>query len=356
MRRLAVALACVALLSTSQAALVDPVSVALTVGQWIDWNQKKLYKIEVESQAPTVKQARDDGFRLAVEQAVGSLILSESHAQNSRLIRDDIINYSSGYVDHFDIISTETTANGVRLQMRVFVAKSKIANRLLSESQTQGQVDGEQLDAQVKSYGDSLQNRNRSFSAVLADYPSRAFDVSVDSVSVGYNTNQQPYLEVTETVRWSGFYLDAMSELLTATNQFPRCGHFSISQGWCRPSTVVQLVRSGIGNNQVAGYSDAVTYSIFFDHMLRSQPKILISLTDIHNRVIGEQCWSTNELDHQGMTTLHRFVNFNHGSVQIRGDMSRQYIHIIPLNGFPLDRVGQVKARIIPQNQCPNFG
>ena len=114
----------------------------ITIGQWIYQGTERVYYIEVAGQGADAEEARKNGFRLAVEQAIGSLISSESEVQNGRLIRDEIISYAAGYVSNFEIVSTENVNRGSRVVMRVWVKRSALANRLLNESKQSGQVDG----------------------------------------------------------------------------------------------------------------------------------------------------------------------------------------------------------------------
>ena len=66
-----------------------------------------MFDVDVESYASTFEEAKKEGFRLAVEYAVGSLILSETEVRSDRMKRDEIITYASGFVEDFKILSRE---------------------------------------------------------------------------------------------------------------------------------------------------------------------------------------------------------------------------------------------------------
>ena len=110
MHRILAVLACVGLITSAQAQMItgamflpSPVGVLLSIGQWITFESERTYYIEVLGEGRTPDEARNNGFRLAVEQAVGAIIASESEVNNNRLSRDEIISYASGYVTKYEI-------------------------------------------------------------------------------------------------------------------------------------------------------------------------------------------------------------------------------------------------------------
>ena len=77
--------------------------------------------VEAMGQAPVynkdVSQARDkaidDAKRKAVEQAIGSMVSSETVTENFQLISDKILSKSSGYVRRYKILSEGATDEGI---------------------------------------------------------------------------------------------------------------------------------------------------------------------------------------------------------------------------------------------------
>jgi hypothetical protein len=52
-------------------------------------NSNRVYYIQVEASAATTELAKQEALRLAVNQAVGTLVLAEIKIQNQELIRQD---------------------------------------------------------------------------------------------------------------------------------------------------------------------------------------------------------------------------------------------------------------------------
>ena len=119
--RLLAALACIISFGTVQAQMItgamfmpSPAGVILSVGQWIYNGTEKIYYIEVMGEGRSPEEARNNGFRLAVEQAVGTIVASESEVNNTRLVRDEIISYASGYIFKYEIIKQDPGGLGVK--------------------------------------------------------------------------------------------------------------------------------------------------------------------------------------------------------------------------------------------------
>ena len=79
-------------------------------------------------------EAQNDAMRVAVEQAVGSLIDSQTIVDKSMVLEDNIYATSKGFVQSVDIVSTQRTADGgYRVTANVDVdtnPNSKLMNEL----------------------------------------------------------------------------------------------------------------------------------------------------------------------------------------------------------------------------------
>ncbi|MDV7389752.1 hypothetical protein RZS08_00300, partial [Arthrospira platensis SPKY1] len=95
-------------------------------------------EVEVLGYGLDREKAREDGFRTAVIQSVGSVVVSQTQSTNSQLVRNEIVTYSSGFVDRHEVLSEKNMGSEVELRMRVWVAESRIARRLLAHSSTAG--------------------------------------------------------------------------------------------------------------------------------------------------------------------------------------------------------------------------
>ena len=81
-----------------------------------------------------VGQARDtaieDALRNSVEQAVGTLLHSDSIVQNGRLIQDEIISNSRGYIKNFNLVEEEEEEHIYLVTVEAYVSNEQIQDDL----------------------------------------------------------------------------------------------------------------------------------------------------------------------------------------------------------------------------------
>jgi len=336
--------------TAAQMILPSPVSIAITVGHWImTRDNRKVFYVEVQSQAETFTAARAEGFRLAVEHAVGSLILSETEARNGRMTRDEITTYASGYVDRFEIVQEQRVPGGVQLQMKVWVAHSALANRLLNQSQAAGRVEGERVQAQIDTFRQERQSADRVLSMVLRDFPHRAFDFRMEPTQVIVDNQRRPHLRFQFVMSWNPTYLTALGEAVIRVNQRQNCS------GWlnnCRTENTVRVAMNAVKSDPQAWFDDRQAWDIFHQNLILSQPRILVTIRDNTGSKKLEQCWNAAELDHSSYAPWY-FADIGPGFVTVNGLRSKRFDGFLDISNVRVDGFDRVEIRAIRANQCP---
>jgi hypothetical protein len=77
-------------------------------------------------------QAIRDGLRIAVEQAVGTLVASETLVQNYEVLRDQIYSKTQGYVKDYTIIDEKEEGTLYRVTLKAQVASGNLENDLMA--------------------------------------------------------------------------------------------------------------------------------------------------------------------------------------------------------------------------------
>lgn len=297
MRKLLCGLLLVAGIAQAQAQIINgamfmpnPLGIVLSAGEWIMSFRNKVYYIEVAGDGATPEQARQNGFRLAVEQAIGSLISSEAEVQNGRLIRDEIINYSAGYVDRFEIVSTSPHGSGTRVVMKVWVGRSALANRLLNESKVEGEVDGATAAVSLSSTLHEKVAGDKLLQSVLNDFPRRAYDIEIGRSRVVLNANRQAQLEIPFSIRFSQHYLDSLWAALVASQN--------------KQGTIAEITLQSPGFFSAGGtvkYSDDEKFYLLSRTLIQSKPMVRVNLLSSDNRVVFTDLYNIPGLTHDGI-------------------------------------------------------
>lgn len=351
--------------SVQQMLTPSPLGIALTVGQWLIKDRKRIFEIEVETRAPTVKEARDQAFRLAIEQAVGTLVLSESESHRSRLTRDDIITYSSGYVDRFEILAQDREAGQIRLRLRVWVSHSAISSRLLGRSQTDAQIDGDRFAEQGRSLQQERASGDRVLATVLRDYPQRAFSAEIGRIEL-WEDNRLIKLLVPFTLRLDYNYLTSLSEALeqTAQRRDARACTDSLYNNQCGNATYIRVISgrppasSGrfFGWNTTAGFNDMTRSHMIHQAMIASRPAMLLTVTDQQGRRAFRSCYFRPELDQdiQYVMPERMFLTVSPMGMSVNGDVTLRGKLEVNL-GSSAERVRDLyraEIRVVNRSEC----
>lgn len=171
-------------------------------------------KFTVTGVGRTFEEAKNDGFARAVEFAVGAVILTDTQVRNDKLIKDEIVKHSAGYVDDFTILSKVVGENKVTLKMDVQVRSSKIAERVLNVSSASTRIQGQRISSQYQTFMQDRKTGDQVLNTVLQDFPSKAFNVKRGDAVFGLDKERNAYISVPFELRWNYNYLKALNEAL----------------------------------------------------------------------------------------------------------------------------------------------
>ena len=202
-----------------------PWSLGIHLAEWVIKERQKTFYVEVTADGSSLEQARHSAFRIATERAVGVVILSETETANSRLKRDEIISYASGYVDEYKIVDQTERQGRIWIKAQVWIKHSAIANRLLAGSVEPGKIDGERHSAQLSSLKHQQLSGDSLLSTVLNDFPKRSFVTKAGKTNIEIQPDRSALLTVDYIVYWDYRYLEALSESLKNLKpKTPICG------------------------------------------------------------------------------------------------------------------------------------
>jgi hypothetical protein len=348
--------------TTALAWIPTPISVALSVGQWLqdEASKERIFEIRVEAQADTEDRARNEGFRRAVEQAVGTMVLSETEVQNGKVSLRELVNYSSGFVYRYNIVSKEPlTQGGVKLVMDVTVRRSAIADRLLNGNVGSAPIPAQDMAARIDTILDERQRGDQLVAQVLRDFPRKAFDIQPGQPRYEITADRQVKLTVPWVLQWNYNYVRALYEAMQTTGQeriscwtYPHCPQqqYEFAVTVLHPNAWFQK------DVYQTNFSDPRKIQMVIQAMLGSQPVMQLIIRDNANQVAHTSCHRYQELDHQHGYHITNVRLLHVGPMGAGIDQTRKLPGHMTVNirqhTAAIANLERVEIRVVPGSQC----
>lgn len=99
-------------------------------------DEKGLKEVVAEGAGTTEKEALSAAFRAAVQQVVGAFVSAENRVENDKLIKENILTVSDGFVKSHKVISSEQDKGLVRVTIRAMVKQDRVYETLVSSKVT----------------------------------------------------------------------------------------------------------------------------------------------------------------------------------------------------------------------------
>jgi len=301
----------------------------------------------------TYEEAKNNAFKEAIEYQVGVVIASERISYNEKLIKNEILAYSSAFVDEYKIISQQNIGNKVQLVVDVKLSAIRLSDRILSKGKDSKNIDGAKHDSQYKSLLENKQNGDRILASVLDDYPKRAFDIKQSEYTIKIDANRNLILVVPYVMKWNANYINAFNDTTKL-----------VSDG-----TLNLFEEFQMGNARVHGrgakYPGAVTIgkeSYYFNDRVipkklsqgllgDNEPRINLEIKDNRNQSIYKECFTPKNNYFQffpvlGSTDLEIFQYLGE-----RGETSIN-IHRTSSLASMMKNISTIELSIVPKKLC----
>jgi hypothetical protein len=111
--------------------------------------------VEVDGIGATADDALKNALRMAVQEAVGTLVDEQTQVANDKLINDTVLSYSNGFIEHIDTLSAPAPDRALgglyKCRIRAIVKRGDVAKKLEAIPMVSSEVAGEQMWAQALS-------------------------------------------------------------------------------------------------------------------------------------------------------------------------------------------------------------
>jgi hypothetical protein len=163
----------------------------------------------------TCDQARDNAFRIAVEQSFGTAVMAERQMKKDVLTRDDVLSHSSGFIDEYKILSTVNNSSGCTVKMTATVSPSMVNKYIFNDSKDSNPANGDKVNTKVNTFLDAKNRSDAMIDGLFTDYVKRAYKVKQESIKYETDSFRNTSMVVTYEVSWNSDFLKAMDYTLS---------------------------------------------------------------------------------------------------------------------------------------------
>jgi len=239
----------------------------------------------------TYEEAKHNAFKEAIEYQAGVVIASERETYNDKLIKNEILAYSSAFVDEYKIISQQNIGNKVKVVVDVKLSLLRLSDRILSKGKDSKNLDGAKHDNQYKSFRENKNNGDRILSSILNDYPRRAYDIKQSNYVVKIDTYRNLTLTIPYTLSWNPNYIASLQDAIQIVAD-GKPSVWSTEKGFAQqyPSTV------RIGSEKYYFNEFVITNKIIDAMMDWNEVRINMEIKDLYNRTQYSECFKPKQL------------------------------------------------------------
>jgi len=239
----------------------------------------------------TYEEAKNNAFREAIEYQVGVVIASERETYNEKLIKDEILAYSSAFVDEYKIISQQKIGNKVEIVVDVKLSLLRLSDRILSKGKDSKNLDGAKHNSQYKSFLENKQNGDMILNRILNDYPWRAYDIKQSNYVVKVDTYRNLTLTIPYTLAWNPNYIASFHDVIKIVSD-GKPSFWTYERGFAQqyPGTV------RIGSEKYYFNEHVITNKILDAMMDWNQVTIKMEIKDYQNKTQYSECFKPTQL------------------------------------------------------------
>lgn len=336
----------------------SPFTIALEIGKWVVKDREQVFEVTVQGAGSTESQARAQGMALAVDEALGSLVLSQIDVTNGDVTRHRVLRYNSGYVKRFDVLDRLALPTGeIALVMRVWVSKSALAQGLLGSSTVIDNTVARSAAAALSTLQTEQHGGNAVLQAVLEDYPSRAYQITVVKNDITVTNGRRAAVTMTVDIAWDADYARSLRSVLVETAQVSwnhACLWQPQTESGCQ-SVRISVPRQG---DLRIGYTDPARFRVIRNGLMSPEPVLQIKLLDTGNRVIHQECRAVASLFPPGHSVAHRIsdamVEDYYNSLRINANrVIRERLTLSQtLSHADLESLVSAHVSVVPRHSC----
>lgn len=284
--------------------------------------------------------AKQNAFRQAIEKYAGVVVVSNSESLNDKLIKDEILNYSAGYIDNYKILHNYELDGEYTIIMDVWVSSSKISQRILSTTGNKS-INGPLIAEKHRSFIESKQNGDKIFKTVFDSYPHNAFNIKIVKTDIGVDSSRNTFVNIAYQISWNKNWINSLYELF---------GMLYSDEG-TKPVMKVLFYDDPKGLRKRFTYYDIYEPETHWkiNVLLKNvYPQVRVNFLDGH-KVVWSQCHNFRETYLINKDSRHeQTYSMEIYNTNVLSGVLTNYI----INSKILQNITEVRAEIVSNKQC----
>lgn len=310
--------------------------------------------VRVVASGTSFEEAKLNGFRTAVGIVSGSVIVANTQVHNNVVTQNEVLNYSSGFVEKFNIVNQSSSTNIITLVMDIWVAESKIADRILGLHQSTNQINGINHSAQIQTLQTAKQQGDQLLSLVLKDYPNKAFTVNQQGYSIVMDNQRQYYLTIPVEIRWNQNYINSLNEVIGLLSHEVSDGNRIVGNAVFGNNSQYFTIIGKKPENLFFGYRhqyqirDSITFDRIKTWFANNYPMVMLELKE-NNHLIFKRCYQIEN------GTQRNPLYFSRENFTIFGNnIEKSFINLKmnPSLQAQLEKINNIEVSMVTQQQC----
>jgi predicted RNase H-like HicB family nuclease len=299
----------------------------------------------------TYEEAKHNAFKEAIEYQVGVVIASERESYNEKLIKDEILAYSSAYVDEYKIISEQYIGTKIQVVVDVKLSLLRLSDRILSKGKDSKTLDGAKHNNQYRSFLESKENGDKIIATVLNDYHKRAFIIKQGNYLVKVDAYRDLTLTIPYEMYWDKNYVASFHDAIKVVSD-GKPSLWSKEKGFAQqyPSTVV------IGYDKYYFNDFIIPNKILGSMMNWNEIRINMEIKDLNNRTQYSECFMPKAVDrinspfydYNYIKTVDLVIN-QHSTEQNKIEMK---IHKNSKLAYLMQNLSAIELSVVPKKLC----
>ena len=299
----------------------------------------------------TYEEAKNNAFREAIEYQVGVVIASERESYNEKLVKNEILAYSSAFVDDYKIISQQNIGTKIQVVVDVKLSLLRLSDRILSKGKDSKNLDGAKHDNQYKSFLENKQNGDVILANVLNDYPRRAYNINQSNYIVKIDTYRNLTLTIPYTLSWNPNYIASLNDAIKIVAD-GKPSLWTVEKGIAQqyPATV------RVGAEKYYFNEFVIPNKLLDAIMDWNELRINMEIKDLHNKTQYSECFVPKQLhsrtgDYYNINYVKTInVGFNKtarekSSIEIKIHQNSKLADI-------MDNLSKIELSVVPKKVC----